>query len=61
MCAMWIVIFSRLSWVSCDGGGFSLEYPSIAMHGVSRDTASFPHECLYLMLDSNIDGEAILM
>ena len=26
-----------------------LEIPSIAVHAISRDTSSFPHECVYLM------------
>jgi len=30
----------------------TLEYPSISLHAISRDTANFPHECLYLLLES---------
>ncbi|KAI1288454.1 Methylosome subunit pICln [Halotydeus destructor] len=48
---------SRLYWLAGDSGqGFSLEYPSISLHAVSRDRTSFEHECLYLMLDSTIEG-----
>ena len=46
-----IVCFSCVLWVSSDGTGFKLAYPNISIHAVSRDTASFPHECLYMMLD----------
>ncbi|PFX20774.1 Methylosome subunit pICln [Stylophora pistillata] len=47
---------SRLSW--CDpasGKGFSLEYPSISLHAISRDTSQFPQECIYCMMDSPLD------
>lgn len=47
---------SRLSWVADGGQGFSLEYPSISLHAVSRDTTSFSHECLYLMVEGNLHG-----
>jgi len=30
----------------------TLEYPSISLHAISRDTGSFPHECLYVLLES---------
>ncbi|KAK7790102.1 hypothetical protein R5R35_005654 [Gryllus longicercus] len=47
---------SRLSWVNgATGQGFSLEYPHIALHAVSRDLTAHPHECLYLMIDTNIE------
>lgn len=47
---------SRVSWVSAASGqGFSLEYPHISLHAVSKDPSAFPHECLYLMLDSRLD------
>jgi nucleotide-sensitive chloride channel 1A len=43
---------SRVSWVGDAGHVFSLEYPHIAMHAISRDLAAFPNaECLYLMID----------
>lgn len=47
---------SRLSWVdSGTGRGFSLEYPHISIHAVSRDLQSYPHQCLYVMVDTNVD------
>ncbi|KAI0238824.1 Methylosome subunit pICln [Lamellibrachia satsuma] len=46
---------SRVSWVGNEGEGFSLEYPAISLHAICRDLTAFPHECLYLMVDANID------
>lgn len=49
---------SRLSWVGNENGkGFSLEYPAISVHGVSRDSINFPHECIYMMINCFIDEE----
>lgn len=51
---------ARVSWVgggspAGDGHKFSLEYPHVALHAVSRDVASFPHvENLYLMIDAKL-------
>ncbi|XP_071549458.1 methylosome subunit pICln isoform X2 [Panulirus ornatus] len=46
---------SRVSWAR-DGAnaGFSLEYPHIAIHAVSRDVSNFAHPCLYLMIDAKL-------
>ena len=51
-----IVYFSssRVSWRSATGQGFSLEYKAISLHAVSRDLSAFPHQCLYLMLDTDL-------
>lgn len=46
---------SRVSWLNPSGNGFFLEYPSISLHAVSRDTNSFPQECLYLMTDIKLE------
>lgn len=49
---------SRVSWVGQDSSGFSLEYPSVALHALSRDLRAFPEECLYLMIDGDLgEGE----
>ncbi|XP_057301606.1 methylosome subunit pICln-like [Hydractinia symbiolongicarpus] len=37
---------------STEENGFKLQYPSISLHAVSRDTSSFPHECLFCLLES---------
>ena len=51
-----LFLTSRVSWVSASSGeGFSLEYPHISLHAVSKDLSSFPRECLYLMLDSKLE------
>ncbi|XP_077987789.1 methylosome subunit pICln-like isoform X2 [Glandiceps talaboti] len=51
---------SRLAWTDTSGKGFSLEYPGISLHAVSRDTSSFPHECLYVMVDAKIEDSSVL-
>ncbi|KAM4045132.1 methylosome subunit pICln [Anomaloglossus baeobatrachus] len=49
---------SRLSWLNGSGLGFSLEYPSISLHAISRDTAAYPEEHLYVMVNSKTaDGD----
>ncbi|KAK8726461.1 hypothetical protein OTU49_010262 [Cherax quadricarinatus] len=50
---------SRVSWAK-DGvnEGFSLQYPHIAIHAISRDVSSFAHPCLYLMVDAKLDSSA---
>lgn len=45
----------RLSWCDSLGHGFSLEYPSISLHAICRDTSQFPHECIYCMMESPLD------
>ena len=37
---------ARVSWVGIQGQGFSLEYPHVAMHAVSRDLTQF-HQVSY--------------
>ena len=45
----------RVVWIpeaASDGAaGFSLYYPSIAVHAVCRDTTDFAHACVYMQLD----------
>lgn len=51
---------SCLSWQSSEheGQGFSLQYPSISIHAISRDLSAFPHECLYLMVEGDLRDDA---
>ncbi|GAB6033042.1 hypothetical protein CHUAL_012228 [Chamberlinius hualienensis] len=49
---------SRVSWVGDNGRGFSLEYPAISLHAISKDLSAFPHECLYLMLNVKFEDLA---
>jgi nucleotide-sensitive chloride channel 1A len=46
-------IYERLSWLADNGNGqgFSLEYPMISLHAISRDLTNFHSECLFLMID----------
>ncbi|KAM4796986.1 methylosome subunit pICln [Rhinophrynus dorsalis] len=48
---------SRLSWLNGSGLGFSLEYPSISLHAISRDTAAYPAEHLYVMVNSKLEDD----
>ncbi|XP_018591677.1 methylosome subunit pICln isoform X3 [Scleropages formosus] len=45
---------SRLSWVNSAGMGFSLEYPSIGLHAISRDPSAYPQEHLYVMVNARL-------
>jgi len=49
---------TRLSWVMESGQTFSLPYPSINMHSISRDKTNFAHECLFLMVEGDLRGKA---
>jgi nucleotide-sensitive chloride channel 1A len=42
---------SVVTWISNDGRGFSLPYPTISMHAISRDGRSFHMPCIYMVLD----------
>ncbi|XP_069748179.1 methylosome subunit pICln isoform X2 [Narcine bancroftii] len=42
---------SQLSWFDGSGMGFSLEYPSISLHAVSRDVTVYPQEHLYVLVN----------
>ncbi|XP_065534944.1 methylosome subunit pICln isoform X1 [Lathamus discolor] len=49
---------SRLCWLENSGVGFSLDYPTISLHAVSRDLSAFPWEHLYVMVNARFeDGE----
>ncbi|XP_036441483.1 methylosome subunit pICln isoform X2 [Colossoma macropomum] len=48
---------SRLSWFNGSGMGFSLEYPSISLHAISRDLSAYPREHLYVMVNKKLDDE----
>ncbi|XP_026859338.2 methylosome subunit pICln-like isoform X1 [Electrophorus electricus] len=43
---------TRVSWFDGSGVGFSLEYPSISLHAISRDLSTYPEEHLYVMVNS---------
>ncbi|XP_051580304.1 methylosome subunit pICln isoform X1 [Myxocyprinus asiaticus] len=48
---------AHLSWFDGSGMGFSLEYPSISLHAISRDRSAFPEEHLYVMVNAKLDDE----
>ncbi|XP_060765507.1 methylosome subunit pICln-like isoform X3 [Neoarius graeffei] len=43
---------SRVSWIDGSGLGFSLDYPSISLHAISRDLSAYPAEHLYVQVNS---------
>ncbi|MGH0187860.1 UNVERIFIED_CONTAM: hypothetical protein FKN15_027020 [Acipenser sinensis] len=48
---------NRLSWFDGTGMGFSLEYPSISLHAISRDVSAYPQEHLYVMVNAKLSEE----
>uniref|UniRef100_A0A8P0TBM6 Methylosome subunit pICln n=2 Tax=Canis lupus familiaris TaxID=9615 RepID=A0A8P0TBM6_CANLF len=49
---------SRLSWLDGSGLGFSLEYPTISLHEVSRDLNAYPREHLHVMVNAKFGEES---
>ncbi|XP_010126269.1 PREDICTED: methylosome subunit pICln, partial [Chlamydotis macqueenii] len=47
----------RLSWLENSGVGFSLDYPTISLHAVSRDLSAYPSEHLYVMVNAKFGEE----
>lgn len=54
---IWFFPCSHVAWINPNGQGFNIPYRAITVHAISRDLSSFPHECLYLMIDSDVMGE----
>jgi len=50
-----LIAESCVCWVNESGQGFTLLYPQISLHAVSRDLSSFPHPCIYVMLDGKLN------
>uniref|UniRef100_A0A673Z9W8 Methylosome subunit pICln n=1 Tax=Salmo trutta TaxID=8032 RepID=A0A673Z9W8_SALTR len=48
---------TRLSWFDGSGMGFSLEYPTISLHAISRDFSTYPQEHLYVMVNAKLNAE----
>ncbi|XP_061484995.1 methylosome subunit pICln isoform X2 [Rhineura floridana] len=49
---------SRLSWIETSGLGFSLDYPIISLHAISRDLSAYPWEHLYVMVNAKFEEES---
>jgi len=49
---------SEVSWINANGFGFTVEYPNIAVHAVSKSSDTFPRESLYMALDVTLPGES---
>jgi hypothetical protein len=39
-----------------NGTGFSIQYPSIVIHGISRETGTYPVPCIYMILNASGNG-----
>ncbi|KAJ6664815.1 hypothetical protein lerEdw1_005787 [Lerista edwardsae] len=50
---------SRLSWIESSGLGFSLDYPTISLHAISRDLNAYPWEHLYVLVNAKFEGEEL--
>ncbi|KAL0973110.1 hypothetical protein UPYG_G00199080 [Umbra pygmaea] len=48
---------TRLSWFDGSGMSFSLEYPTISLHAISRDLSAYPQEHLYVMVNAKLNDE----
>ncbi|XP_026194795.1 methylosome subunit pICln isoform X2 [Anabas testudineus] len=56
-CGTLYVAETRLSWFDGSGMGFSLEYPAIGLHAISRDVSAYPQEHLYVMVNGKLSDE----
>ncbi|CAL9684862.1 unnamed protein product [Knipowitschia caucasica] len=56
-CGTLFVAETRLSWFDGSGLGFSLEYPSIGLHAISKDVSAYPQEHLYVMVNGELSEE----
>ncbi|XP_042269167.1 methylosome subunit pICln [Thunnus maccoyii] len=56
-CGTLYVAETRLSWFDGSGLGFSLEYPTIGLHAISRDVGAYPQEHLYVMVNGKLSDE----
>uniref|UniRef100_A0A665TAK7 Methylosome subunit pICln n=1 Tax=Echeneis naucrates TaxID=173247 RepID=A0A665TAK7_ECHNA len=56
-CGTLYVAETRLSWFDGSGMGFSLEYPTISLHAISRDVSAYPQEHLYVMVSGKLSDE----
>lgn len=56
-CGTLYVAETQLSWFDGAGLGFSLEYPTIGLHAISRDVSAYPQEHLYVMVNGKVGEE----
>lgn len=56
-CGTLYVAETQLSWFDGAGLGFSLEYPAIGLHAISRDVSAYPQEHLYVMVNGKVGDE----
>ncbi|KAL6115662.1 clns1a [Pungitius sinensis] len=56
-CGTLYIAETRLSWFDGSGMGFTLEYPTIGLHAISRDVSAYPEEHLYVMVNGKLAAE----
>lgn len=44
-------------WDASSNKGFQIDYPSISLHAISRDTTNFPQPCIYCQIDTTDNEE----
>lgn len=49
---------NEVRWEGEEGRLLSLCYPSIVLHAISRDTAAFPHHCIFLLWERPLEPPA---
>jgi len=42
--------------MSDNGQGFTLNYPNISLHAISKDQNAFPKPCLYVMFEGKLES-----
>uniref|UniRef100_A0A3Q3W4P7 Methylosome subunit pICln n=1 Tax=Mola mola TaxID=94237 RepID=A0A3Q3W4P7_MOLML len=58
-CGTLYVAETHLSWFDGSGMGFSLQYPTIGLHAISRDVSTYPQEHLYVMVNGKLTVESM--
>jgi nucleotide-sensitive chloride channel 1A len=49
---------ANISWINgTSGEGFSILYPKMTLHAISKDEAINPNPCLYIMLNGYLDED----
>ncbi|KAH9400661.1 Methylosome subunit pICln [Tyrophagus putrescentiae] len=48
-----VISSTKFTFHTENGLGFSLAYPQISLHAISRDLSNFHSECLYLMFEKD--------
>ncbi|XP_053730151.1 methylosome subunit pICln isoform X1 [Synchiropus splendidus] len=58
-CGTLYVTETQVFWFDGSGLGFSLDYPAIGLHAISKDVSAFPQEHLYVMVNGKLSDENV--